>query len=111
MAPDQIKTTINTNQPSSTGLYTQQNNCAQIDRNTTVETCPTKYLDVQNVHLSFEPEKQMRSEHNIKERFLLNCALLKGEQTCELDLSNHVQSFSEWFRRNEFQIQYKCEGT
>ncbi|CAC5358612.1 unnamed protein product [Mytilus coruscus] len=95
---------------SCSGWYTQQYNCANIDRNTIVETCPTQYLDIQNVSLSFEPEKEMCSEYLIKERFLHNCTISEDEKSCELNFSSYVQRFPECFRPNEFQIQYKCEG-
>ncbi|CAC5399336.1 unnamed protein product [Mytilus coruscus] len=75
-----------------------------------VETCPTKYLDMQNVSLSFEPEKEICLEYKIKERFLHNCTISEDEKSCELNLSSYVQRYPECFRPNEIQIQYKCEG-
>ncbi|XP_052068042.1 MAM and LDL-receptor class A domain-containing protein 1-like isoform X2 [Mytilus californianus] len=95
---------------SCSGWYTQQYNCANIDRNTMVETCPTKYVDMQNVSLSFEPEKEICLEYEIKERFLHNCTISEDEKSCELNLSSYVQRYPECFRPNEIQIQYKCEG-
>ncbi|XP_052068050.1 uncharacterized protein LOC127707512 [Mytilus californianus] len=96
---------------SCSGVNTDAQTCANLNRITNLETCPKEYLYTEDINLSFEPDKKMCSGYSdrITESFLHNCTTLNNKSSCELNLSEYVQRFPICFRLHDLLIQYKCE--